>query len=102
MFFCVLDAHSQILCSRVANLAFLKPDFEILAFFEHLWLFLEIKMSEKSGFFWLIFSRIGLALAKHCLSCIFITNLLRRGSISMQGAQNIAKFFCCPKNDLCY
>ena len=28
MFSCVLYAHSQILCSRVANLAFLKPDFE--------------------------------------------------------------------------
>jgi len=26
-FFCVLHAHSQFLCSRVANLAFLKPDF---------------------------------------------------------------------------
>ena len=31
-FSCVLYAHSQFLCSRVANLAFLKPDFEILAF----------------------------------------------------------------------
>jgi len=40
-------AHTQ-----VANLVFLKPDFEILAFFEHLWLFLEIKKSRtKSGFF---------------------------------------------------
>ena len=38
--------------SRVATLAFLKPDFEILAFFEHLWIFLEIKKSlTKSGFF---------------------------------------------------
>jgi len=48
--------------------------------------FLEIKKPEKSGLFWLIFSRICLALAKHCLSCIFITNLLRRGSITTQGA----------------
>jgi len=31
------------LLTRVANLAFLKPDFEILACFEHLGLFLEIK-----------------------------------------------------------
>ena len=94
-----LCAFSILVC-RVANLAFLKPDFEILAFFEHLWLFLEIKKPEKSGFsgfFWLIFSRIGLALAKHCLSCIFITNLLRRGSITMQGAQNIAKILLLPK-----
>jgi len=41
--------------SRVANLAFLKPDFEILAFFEHLWLFLEMKKARQnlafSGFF---------------------------------------------------
>ena len=32
---------------RVANLAFLKPDFEILAFFEHLWVFLDIKKPDK-------------------------------------------------------
>jgi len=37
---------------RVANLAFLKPDFEFLAFFERLWLFMEIKNSQtKSVFF---------------------------------------------------
>jgi len=46
---------------RVANLLSLKPDFEILAFFEHLWVF---------------FSRKSLALEKHCLSYIFIKNLL--------------------------
>jgi len=33
-------------------LAFLKPDFEILAFFEHLWLFLEIK-KKKPDKIWL-------------------------------------------------
>jgi len=65
------------------------------------WLFLEIKKSEKSGFFWLIFSRIGLAQAKRCLSCIFITNLLRRGSITTQGAQNIAKFFSVALKMIC-
>ena len=101
-FSCALHARSQFFCRRIGNAAFLKPDFEILAFFEHLWLFLEIKMSEKSGFFWLVFSRIGLALAKHCLSCIFITNLLWRGSITMKGAQNIAKFFLLPNKYLCY
>jgi len=38
--------------ARVADLAFLKPDFKILAFFERLWLFLEIKKSQtKSVFF---------------------------------------------------
>jgi len=85
----VLYAHTQVLCSRVANLDLLKPDFEILDF-------LEIKKSEKSGVFWLIFSRIGLALTKPCLSCIFITNLLWRRSITMQGAQNIAKILLLP------
>jgi len=40
---CVLYAHSQFVCSRVATLAFLMPDFAILAVFEHLWLFLERK-----------------------------------------------------------
>ena len=67
---------SLILGFRVANLAFLKPYFEILAFFEHLWLFLEIKKSQtKSDFFWLFFSRKGLDLETHCLSCISIKNL---------------------------
>jgi len=41
-FSCVLHAHSQFLCSRVANLFFLKPDFEILVFWTPL-AFLEIK-----------------------------------------------------------
>ena len=44
---CILYAHSQFLCRKVANLAFLKPDFEILAFSEQLWLFLEIKNVRK-------------------------------------------------------
>ena len=79
----------RILKSWVANLDFLKPDFEILAF-------LEIKKSRKSGFFWLIFSRIGLGLTKPCLSCMFITSLLWRGSVTMQGAQNIAKILLLP------
>jgi len=35
------------------------------------------------------FSQKGLALEKHCLSCIFITNLFWKESITMQGAQNI-------------
>jgi len=47
-FSCVLHAHSQFFCSRFDNSSFLKPDFEILAFFEHLWLFLEIKKSQKN------------------------------------------------------
>jgi len=49
-------------------------DFENLAFFQHFWLFLEIKKSRKNLAF---FSQKGLALAKHYLSCIFITNLFR-------------------------
>jgi len=44
---CVLYAHSQFLRNSVANLPFLKPDFEVLAFFEHLCLFLEIQKARK-------------------------------------------------------
>ena len=40
---------------------------------------------------WLCFSRKSLALAKHCLSSIFITNLFWRESVTMQGAKNIDK-----------
>jgi len=50
--------HSQFFCSRVANLGFLKLDFEIVAFFEHLaffgnkkvrkiWLFLAYFQSDR-------------------------------------------------------
>jgi len=61
---------------RVANLAFLKPIFEIQAFLMHLAFFENQKYQSKSGFFFFIFFSLkGLALAKHCLSCIFITNV---------------------------
>ena len=56
------ESEMSELRTRVANLAFLKPDFEILALFDHLWLFLEVKKSQtKSGFFWLFFQsdRLG-------------------------------------------
>jgi len=77
-------------------LAFLKPNFEILAFFNtfgffgnkkarKIWLFQAYFQPEKSGFFRLISSRIDLALAKHSLSCIFITNLFGRGYITIRG-----------------
>jgi len=63
--------------TTVANLAFLKPDFEILAICEYFWLFFRNKKSQtKSGFFWPVFSRKGLALEKRCLNCIFINKLL--------------------------
>jgi len=64
------------------------------------WLFLNT-----FGFFWksrkarqnLSFSsRKGLVLEKHCLSCIFITNLSWKVSITMQGAQNIEKILLLP------
>jgi len=48
---------------RVANLVFLKPGFEIPAFFNEIWLFMAF------------FCRKSLALEKHCLSCMFIANL---------------------------
>jgi len=53
-----------------------------LAFFEN----------KKSHILSVIFSvGKGLALAKHCLSCIFTINLFWRESMAMQGAKNIAK-----------
>jgi len=56
----------SLVACKVANLAFLKSDFEILCF-------------NALGFFFIsFFIRKGLALPKHCPSCIFITNLLTR------------------------
>ena len=42
-------------------------------------------------FFWLFFCRKGLALEKHCQSCIYITNLFWKESITMQSSQDIEK-----------
>jgi len=46
--------------SRLASLTLLKADFEILAFFEHLWLFLKMKKT-KNRFFSVFFQseRLG-------------------------------------------
>ena len=38
----------DILIARCAILSFLTPDFDILAFFEHVWLFLEIKKARQN------------------------------------------------------
>ena len=75
---------------------FLKPEIEILASFEHLWLFLEIKMPDKIRLFSGFFQSKSLALAKHFLNCIFITNLFWRESMTMQGTKNIAKILLLP------
>jgi len=83
--------------TRVANLAFFKPDFEILAFLNTFGFFGKLKkIQTKSGFFWLFFRSKGLDLEKHCLSCIFITNLLWKESITMQDAQNIERILLFP------
>ena len=47
----MLYAHSQVLCSSVANLAFSKPDFEVLAFLNTFGFFWKYKKTEKSDFF---------------------------------------------------
>jgi len=73
------------------QIGFLKPDFEILAFLTHL-TFLKIK----SWLFLTFFQSEVLALAKHCLSCISITYVFWRESVTMQGAKNIAKIFLLP------
>ena len=81
---------------RVANLAFLKPNFEIQAFFDALGSFWKSKIPVKIWlFFFIFFSLKGLALAKHFLSCVFITNFWRE-SMTMQGARNIAKILLLP------
>jgi len=62
-----------------------------LAFFEHLWLFLEIKkILTNSGFFC---SPKGLTLKKHCLSCVFITNLFWKECITISGCTKYWKYF---------
>ena len=72
--------------TRLQTLAF----FNTLGFF---WCFDFHKKPNKICFF---FSWKGLALAKHCLSCMFVTNSFWRESTTMQGAKNIAKILLLP------
>jgi len=66
----------SLVACRVANLAFLKQNFEIQAFLTHLACFENQKYQSKSGFFFFIFFSLkDLALAKHSLSCIYVTNI---------------------------
>jgi len=62
---------SQYIQHRIANLAFLKPDFEILDFLTPLVFFGNQKSQTKSGFFQS--ERLGCGCGK--TSCLFITSL---------------------------
>jgi len=62
------------LTDQGCQFVFFKPEFETLAF-QHLWLFWKSKTQKKNWIFLAFFGRKGLSLAKHCLSCIIITNL---------------------------
>jgi len=67
----------SLVACRVAKLAFLKLNFEIQACFDALGFFENQKYQYKSGFFFFIFFSLkGLALAKHCLSCIHYKSFL--------------------------
>ena len=87
---CVAHKLVSMRYARVANLAFWS---QILKFwlFKHLWLFWKSKKSRQNFAFFQ-----GLALEKHFRSCIFITILLWKESITMQGAQNIKKILLLP------
>ena len=100
--FCVLYAHSQFLCSRVANLAFLKQNFEILAFLNtlaffgnkkviNIWLFLTYFQSDRLG-------------SGKTLSGLHIhyKPLATRVYFHAGCTEDCKIFFCCPKNDLCH
>jgi len=81
---------SLVVC-RVANLAFVKPNFELQAFFEN-----QKYQSKSEFFFFVFFSLEDLALAKHCLSCMYVTHIFCRESRTMQSAKNIAKILLLP------
>jgi len=84
----------SLVACRVANLAFLKPNVEIQAFLTHLALFENKSYQSKSGFFFFtFFSLKDFALAKHCLSCIYITNIFRRESRTIAGCKEYCKDF---------
>jgi len=82
-----------ILNRPLDNLIDLKPVVEILAFLTHMAFHENQKRLDK---IWLFFGRKSVPLTKHCLSCIFITNLFWREYMTMQGVKNIAKILLLP------
>jgi len=69
---------SLVACKYFACCQFgiFEAKFRSSGFYDALGFFENQKYQSKSGFFFFsFFSLKGLALAKHCLSCIFITNL---------------------------
>jgi len=73
---------------RVANLAFLKPNFEIQAFFDALGFFLKIKIPVK---IWPFFQSERLGSGKTLFEMHIHHNFFRQASMTIQGANNIAK-----------
>jgi len=61
-----------------------------------IWITFDFFGNQKDRQNFAFFSRKGLALAKHCLSCVFITNLFWRESMTMQGTENIVKILLLP------
>jgi len=76
----------------------LKPHIEIPVFLTPL-AFLEIKKNRQNPAF---FSQKGLALEKHCLSCISSLQISSVESLWPCRVHRILqRFYCCPKNDRC-
>jgi len=84
-------------CAGLQIWRFWSQILKIRLFLTHLAFLENQKYQSISGFFFYIFFSLkGLALAKHCLNCIFITNLFEWESMTMQGAKNIAKILLLP------
>jgi len=84
--------------SRVANLAFLKPDVEILTFFQRTWLFLKIERSQtKSGFFG--FFSVGKAWLWQNIELHIHYKPFLTWACKVQRA--LQRFYCCFKNVRC-
>ena len=85
----------SVVACRVANLALLKPNFEIQAFWTQLAFFENPKYQPTKIwlFLFLFFSMKGLTLTKHCLSYIFITNIFWQESMTIAGCKEYCKDF---------
>ena len=90
---------------KVANLTFLKPDFKILTFFEHLWLFWKLKKKQKNkiwlfsvrkAWLWKTLSELHIDYKSLLKKVYSLTTICRVH-------KKILKIFCCcSKNDRCY
>jgi len=99
---CEVDCNAEQLIELpgLPTCFFLKLDFEILAFFEHISLF--FGNQKRPDKIWLVSMRKAWLWKNIVWATSSSQNLFWKVSITMQDAKILKRFYGCPKNDQCY